>query len=507
MAKTPSASEILQDATMAHSWTLLRVAAGQREAALAVLESLETELAGQADLFGKIRNPAGERYKELEAETGRIIRGAYKVIAGEQKSALEQIATSEVQFINTAMNKAVGVSVFSQKISPQVLQAVSGPIIFGAPAGDWWNGQAAALRAKFGQEMAKGILMGEDNAALVRRVRGTKANGYKDGIMNVSKREATALVRTSVISASNYARIETFRTMGTVKGIQWVATLDSRTTEICMALDKKQWRFPDLEPIGHNKRFPGPTAHWQCRSTQTAVTYSWSELAGKKIPETDNKTLQAAVEDKLREEGKTEEQVTAYVARARASIDGPVSASSTFEDWARTKPPEFVEKLVGPGRYALFDAGQISFSDLTNQDNRPLTLAALKDAVETGNLPSETLRRVPFNPPAASITAPPVLRAVQAAATEARKEATEAAAVEIAKAESRAQAAEKALQEEQESQVQALMEQAAQLADMGEKFASGETWSQEETRLFRRLPAATQRALLKQWEELKKGRR
>jgi hypothetical protein len=63
--------------------------------------------------------------------------------------------------------------------------------------------------------------------------------------------------------------------------VQWVSTLDSRTTEICIALDGLQWTLPDYEPIGHKVDFPGAIAHWGCRSTQIAVVKSWEELGGK----------------------------------------------------------------------------------------------------------------------------------------------------------------------------------------------------------------------------------
>lgn len=500
-----SAADILADEATVHAFTLLRVQSGMRRDALAVLESLEKELTSQADKFASLRSPQSKAYANLEAQTGRIIAGAYKIIAEGNEKDLERIAVSEKVFANRTMNQVVGAEVFTKAINPKVLEAVSGPVVMGHSSADWWNGQSVDLRRKFGAEMAKGMLLGEDNAALMRRVRGTKKNNYADGIMSVSKREAATLVRTSAQSVSNYARIESFKELGTCKGIAWLATLDSRTTQICIALDKKQWRFPDLEPVGHNKRFPGYTAHWNCRSTVTAVTYSWAELANKKLPELNNQTLQAAVEEKLKDAGMPAEKIGQVMVNTRASMDGQVPSKQDFEEWAQSKPPEFVEKVIGPGRFNLWNSKQITFTDLTNQDNRPLTLAALEKAVETGKLPEETLG-VAFNPPPRSLTSPEVQKSVQAAADDARKDEQAKAAVRISEAERRAEAAEREARELAEAQAEQLVEYATSLVEMGEKYAKGERFTAAEEKILASLPSSARARLLRQWESVKAQR-
>lgn len=501
-----SAADILADEATVHAFTLLRVQAGMRRDALAVLESLEKELGSQADKFAGTRSAQSQVFANLEAQTGKIIASAYKVIAAGQADDLERIAVSEKVFANRAMNGIVGAEVFTKAINPKVLEAVSGPVVLGHSSADWWNGQSVDLRRKFGAEMAKGILLGEDNDALRRRVMGTKKNGYADGIMQVSKRDATALVRTSAQSVSNYARIESFKQLGTAKGIEWLATLDSRTTPICIALDKKQWRFPDLEPIGHNKRFPGYTAHWNCRSTVTAVTYTWAELANRKLPDLNNQKLQEAVEEKLKDAGMDEDKIGKVIVNARASMDGQTSAVKNFEQWAETKSPEFVEKVIGPGRFELWNSGQISFNDLTNQDNRPLTMAALEKAVESGELPSETLG-VAFHPPPRSLTSPEVLRSVQEATDNARKDEQEKAAARIATAERQAKAAEAELEKLTQAQAEQLVEYAAKLAEMGEKYAAGEDFTAEEEKILDSLPSSARAKLLGQWQALREKKK
>lgn len=551
MAKQPTAADILADEATVHAFTLLRVQAGMRQNALAVLSDLELELANKAEKYAGLATPQSREFAKLNEQVGKIISSAYTIIGDGEASDLDRIAASEKMFANATMNKIVGVNVFSKAINPKVLEGVSGPIIMGHSSRDYWEQQSANLRSKFSGEMAKGILLGEDNAALVRRIRGTKKNGYADGIMKATKREAEAIVRTSVQSVSNYARIESFKELRTAKGIAWLATLDSRTTLICISLDKKQWRFPDLEPIGHNKRFPGYTAHWNCRSTVTAVTYTWAELAGKPIPDLDGATLQDAVEQKLKDDGMSPDRIAAAMVRTRASMDGQVGASQNFEEWASTKSDEFVEQVVGPGRFALWNAGKITFSDLTNQSNRPLTIAALEQAIATGKLPAETLG-VAFNPPPSSITAAGQLASVQAAAAKAaakaKEEADAAAEVKVKQAQEQAaiqaqadkaradaleaekaklaqQAADRlaalelaqkeaaeiqakadaALAAQKAAAEQAAAEKAQQLATMAKKYATGKPWTKAEQAFGQTLGKEEAAAYQEQIEAMKEA--
>lgn len=423
----PRAADILADETTAHAFTLLRVAAGLRVKALAEVESLFTDLTVHAEKFGQLTSASGARFRALEIEAGQIIKAAYKVIDQGQRSDLERIAVAEGDFANSAMNKVVGVDIFTKKIDPRVLQQIAaGKIIEGHPASSWWEGQSANLRRRFSGEVSKGILLGETTQQIVKRVVGDIATNGPAGLKRKAKADATALVRTSVQAVGNAARIESFSTMRTVKGIAWLATLDGRTTIICIALDGKKWRLPDFAPIGHNKAFPGPIAHIQCRSTQTAVTYSWEELSGKKIKELDGQTLQAAIESKMEEAGEPPERIAAALNNARASMDGYTRASNTFEKWAEDKTPEFVSSVVGPARYELWNSGHITFNDLTNQDNRPLTVAQLEQHLQNGATLPETLGRAFIPYTAAQIVIAPKASAAAEITTPENREAAEA---------------------------------------------------------------------------------
>ena len=266
------------------------------------------------------------------------------------------------------VNAAVGVDLLTVAISPENLAAIASDVIlFGKIPGEWWKDQDAKLADRFAREMRIGQYRGETIDQLVRRVRGTKANHFTDGIMQVPKNQAEALVRTGVLGVANEARAQTLSAnRDVIKGVQWISTLDSRTTEICMALDGLSWDFPksgdgyaDYIPVGHDKEFSPPPAHWNCRSTIIPITYSYAELAARHGNSNASKIAETIPEG------------------TRASMDGQIAEQATFEDWLTTKDTEFQNEVLGEKVADLWRSGQIEIPQLTNARNVPLTINEL----------------------------------------------------------------------------------------------------------------------------------
>jgi SPP1 gp7 family putative phage head morphogenesis protein len=260
MADEQNISDQLADNITTHSISVLRVAAGLRQDVLAMLKRLQGRLVGDLEEHGP--NP---RLAALLRQTTDSIDSAYGDIVHAHTSNLEDIATAETEQAANLVNHAIGVETMTTGQSQHLIETIAGKTLLeGHYPAQWWEGQAEDLKTRFKGAMQQGMLAGESVDDLVKRVRGTAALGYTDGIMQASRAQAEALVRTSVQSVANESRLNTYRgNDDVVKGIQWLSTLDSRTTAICRALDGLQWDL-DYRPIGHNKAFPGPIAHWNC---------------------------------------------------------------------------------------------------------------------------------------------------------------------------------------------------------------------------------------------------
>lgn len=182
---------------------------------------------------------------------------------------------------------------------------------------------------------------GKTNQQIVQMIRGTRKNGYKDGLMEVTSRQAKTIVRTTVQHAANQGKIEFANDNADIlKGKKVIATLDGRTSSQCRALDGQEFEL-DKGPV-----FP---LHHNCRSTYLLVLLA--EYAGR---------------------GNINK---------RASKDGPVDNESYYS-WLKKQPKDFQGDVLGETRGKLLRSGGLSadkFAALQLDKNfKPLTLDEMR---------------------------------------------------------------------------------------------------------------------------------
>ena len=347
------------DAITGHSVDLVRLEASLKSEVIKQLKILEKSLVktlANSSLEVNSIPLQRKRMKVLLAQTKKTISESYALIDAKEATNLSSVAgVAESQAVS-AINGSIKAKVLSVGMSDQMLGSIaSNTLIQGAPSREWWTGQADSLQNGFKNIIRQSMLSGESTSQIITRVRGTKSLRYKDGLMQTARNKAEALVRTSVQVVANEARIATYESnRDVVKYIEWVSTLDSRTSLTCQSLDGKKWTVGAFKPVRPNtKTFPGPTAHWNCRSTQVPVLKSWEELGSKRkfneIPES-----------------------------TRSSMDGQVSSKMGYEAWLNTKGVDFQKEVLGAGKFELWKKGKMGFKDLVDQNSNPISLSTLK---------------------------------------------------------------------------------------------------------------------------------
>ena len=168
-----------------------------------------------------------------------------------------------------------------------------------------------------------------------------------------ARRNAEALVRTSVITTANQAHMAAFEANADLMaGVEWCATLDNRTCLACGALDGRTWGWAEGNPV--------PSLHWGCRCCILPVTKTWEQLAREAHG---NSTLAREL-DKIPQ-------------GQRASLGGPVSGKVRYEDWFDSQSPQRQLEILGPGKLKLYQNGSLGFTDMVDQRNNPLSLKQL----------------------------------------------------------------------------------------------------------------------------------
>lgn len=295
------------------------------------------DLLGKID--GRIQNNAGAwttaKLQETAATLNEFMRGAMKGLGEKVDTRMSALAIAEAEWQKATLADVVPMNISFTLPSPELLRSIVTSRPFeGKVMGEWFETAGADVADQAMKQIKIGIATGESVDEMSKRLKGSLAE--RAGA-NVS-----ATVRTATAFVTNEARQEVYKENDDViKGEQAVATLDGRTTEFCMGIDGKVF------PVGEGPRSP---FHWGCRTIFVPITKSWKELG---IP---------------REETEPGE---------RASMDGQVSETLTYEDWLKTQPEEFQNGVLGEERADVFRRGEISLDRFTDMNQKPLTLEQL----------------------------------------------------------------------------------------------------------------------------------
>ncbi|QWA09530.1 hypothetical protein GTU79_19510 [Sodalis ligni] len=185
---------------------------------------------------------------------------------------------------------------------------------------------------------------GQTIQQLTTALRGTKKLNGADGIIGQYVQNADAIARTAIQHTSSVASEAFFAANGDViEKVQFVATLDNKTTVICRSLDGTVY----LINVG-----PRPPMHLRCRSKIVPVL------------------ADSALNDILTE-GET-----------RASANGYVPSSETYYQWLERQPDDYQDNAIGKTRATLLRDGGLSaekFAALQLDKNfEPLTLDQMR---------------------------------------------------------------------------------------------------------------------------------
>jgi len=208
----------------------------------------------------------------------------------------------------------------------------------------------------FAQVVRNGLLTGETTDDISRRLKGrlrfnqpgsprqiAAAGGQ---VTTVANNQVQALIRTSINQVANAASQQVYEANQDItKKYRYVATLDTRTSAICRALDGREFEYG---------KGPKPPQHFNCRSTTVAVI-DYDNLPFDPPPR-----------------GK------------RAAAGGMVPADQSYGQWLSKQSKTTQEKALGKSKVAYFKklsakhGPKDAIAKLVRDDGSELTLQDLR---------------------------------------------------------------------------------------------------------------------------------
>ncbi|RTL09108.1 MAG: hypothetical protein EKK62_03995 [Acidimicrobiia bacterium] len=358
---TATVNERLADAAVGHAVDLSQYANHVVRRVIALLNRSDAELAARLTIaLEQLPSTAFtvERLETLLQSVRLLNAAAYDAVGAELTAELRGLAAVESAWqsrtlaatLPARVQAAVGIAAVNAE---QVFAAALARPFQGRLLAEWARSIESDRMARIRDAVRQGYVQQETVSDIVRRIRGTRARGYADGLLEIDRRSAEAVVRTAVSHIAGYVRDRAHEAnAGVIKAEQWSSTLDTRTSEICRPRDGKLYEPKTHKPMGHS--FPwlgGPgRCHWRCRSVSVPITKSFRELGidADDLPPGE-----------------------------RASMDGQVPADQTFAQWLRKQPAARQDEVLGPVRAAMFRAGT-PLDSFYDARGRYLTLEELR---------------------------------------------------------------------------------------------------------------------------------
>jgi SPP1 gp7 family putative phage head morphogenesis protein len=219
-----------------------------------------------------------------------------------------------------------------------------------------FRGVAVDQAERFSQVVRNGLLTGETTPSIAKRLIGNLQFGEEAKTVRqlvaaggqataVADNQVMALVRTSINQVANSASQQVYEANQDItKKYRYVATLDSRTSSICAALDGREFEYG---------RGPMPPQHFNCRSTT--------------VPIIDPDILPPSTIAK------------------RASADGPVPVNMNYGQWLAEQSNKVKAEVLGPSKVPYFNrlvkksGARDAMAKLVRDDGSELTLKDLQD--------------------------------------------------------------------------------------------------------------------------------
>lgn len=291
------------------------------------------------------------RLDDILSGTRDLLKQVYAQADRTLQQDLRDFTAAELDYQTNTLNEATpdAIAVRTPSIQ-QVYAAAEAEPFQGRLLTEWFTSLGANAQQRIRDTIAQGFVQGKTNDELITAVRGTRAQGYSDGVMIIDRRHAESVVRTAVSHTAATARDEFVKANADlIDEVMWVSTLDNRTTEECMIRDGLLYTV-DGEPVDHKVPWlDGPgNLHWNCRSTSTPVLMSAKQL-GLDLPPLE-----------------------------RAAMNGVAPEGTTYGAWLKAQPAHIQDDVLGKTRADEFRAGKVSFEKFFNDKGEFLTLEQLK---------------------------------------------------------------------------------------------------------------------------------
>lgn len=188
-----SVNEEIQDRQIRHSIFLERYKTQTVFKLIALLNRVDDDIIGQI-ARRNLTEITEERLNGLLANLRTLNAQAYAAVEDELKAELQEFAKYEASWQASLLAETIVVQVGVTRPDLRSIYAVVNARPFqGRLLKEWSESLEAGRMARIRDQIRIGMVEGQTTDEIVRRVRGTRARNFKDGILDISRRDAATV--------------------------------------------------------------------------------------------------------------------------------------------------------------------------------------------------------------------------------------------------------------------------------------------------------------------------
>lgn len=376
-------NQILADAYIRHQIFLLRYSRGLSDQLWKLLQ--ETERNIKLRLLDEDIEPGmahtvsgSKRIDRLMKEIATIRKLGWENVDEKITQEMETLIPLEVEFTQNAMIAASPVVISPVVPSAIMLDSIINSRPFeGRLLSDWSKRMTEDDLGRISNQLRVGLVSGETNRQITSRLFGTAQMSFDDGIASQSRKQMAIITRTAIMHISGNARFQTALINNDIfEKEEFDATLDSRTTPVCRANDKK------IFAIGTG---PQPPLHIGCRSTRRPY-FTEVSIGERPAKPTTEKILvkEYASKNNLPNVKSRSDlprghkgEFDQWARKRMREVIGPVSGDTSYQVWLKRQSDMFQDEVLGKTKAKLFRDGGLTLDKFINRLGDELTLKEL----------------------------------------------------------------------------------------------------------------------------------
>lgn len=180
--------------------------------------------------------------------------------------------------------------------------------------------------------LANGVAQGMTSQQIIRDI-GIKSDTLTKGQLNTN-------IYTTITDSrekGRYSSYQKLESMGVIKGYEFTAVLDFRTSSICQSLDGKKY-YTEINDVPNK-----PVLHFNCRSKLVPITKQQNKSS------------------------------------KRASMFGEVSSDMNYSQWFDSIDDKIKQKFMSQAKYKAYKSGIYKINSVADIQGKKLDLSQIKD--------------------------------------------------------------------------------------------------------------------------------